>query len=63
MAMKAGFLQIYFRMLFCECPNKAIERCEMKDNLMNCTLTEPELEFTTFQYYPEAMLVDANFCM
>ena len=39
---------------------KSTERCEMQNNQMVCVSTEPEL--TNFAYYPEAMIVDENFC-
>ena len=38
---------------------KSIERCEMQ-NEMSCASVEPELK--DFAFYPEAMVVDENFC-
>ena len=38
---------------------KNTERCEMQ-NEMSCVSVEPELE--DFAFYPEAMIVDENFC-
>ena len=40
---------------------KSTERCEMQNDEMICVSVEPELN--NFAYYPEAMLVDENFCM
>ena len=39
---------------------KSTERCEMQNYEMLCVLVEPELK--ELAYYPEAMLVDGNFC-